>query len=40
MVDDRFYAEMHRVFPLVHHHSRRESARFRGAMQRVRRLLA
>lgn len=39
-VDDRFFAEMHRVFPLVHHHSRRESARFRGAMQRVRRLLA
>jgi hypothetical protein len=36
---EHFYAEMHRIFPLVHHHSRGESARFRGAMQRVRRQL-
>ena len=36
---DQFFVEMHRIFPLVHHHRRTESARFRGAMRRVRRLL-
>jgi len=38
-LDDRFFVEMHRVFPLVHHHRRTESARFREAMRRVRRLV-
>ena len=36
---EQFFAEMHRVFPLVHHHRRTESARLRDAMRRVRRLL-
>jgi hypothetical protein len=39
-LDEQFFVEMHRISPLVHHHSRRESARFRDAMRRVRRLLA
>lgn len=39
-LQDQFFVEMHRVFPLVHHHRRTESARFRDAMRRVRRLLA
>jgi hypothetical protein len=39
-VDERFFHEMHRIAPLVHHHSLRESARFRGAMDRARRLVA
>lgn len=39
-VNERFFAEMHRIAPLVYHHSLREPARFRRAMRRVRRLLA
>ncbi len=38
-VDERFFAEMHRIAPLVYHHRLREPARFRRAMGRVRRLL-
>lgn len=38
-VDDRFFAEMHSIAPLVYHHSLREPARFRRAMRRVRQLL-
>ena len=36
---DEFFVEMHRVFPLVHHHRRKQSARFARAMQKVRRLV-
>ena len=35
---DEAMVEIHRVFPLVYHHSLNENARFRGAMERVRRL--
>ena len=35
---DESIAEIHRVFPLVYHHSLNENTRFRGAMERVRRL--
>jgi hypothetical protein len=32
-------AEIHRIFPLTHHHSRVEKAHFRRAMDRVRQLI-
>lgn len=35
---DESIAEIHRIFPLVYHHSLKENARFRGAMERVHRL--
>jgi len=36
---DQFFVEMHRVFPLVHHHRRTLSGRFGEAMRKVRRLV-
>ena len=38
-LQDQFFVEMHRLFPLIHHHSGRESARFRSVMRRLRRRL-
>lgn len=38
-VSDEFVAEVHRIFPLTHHHRRNGTARFRAAMKNLRRLI-
>ena len=38
-VSDEFVAEVHRIFPFTHHHRRTGTARFRGAMEKLRRLI-
>lgn len=39
VLPDEFVEEIHRIFPLTYHHSRLETVRFRGAMERLRRLI-
>jgi hypothetical protein len=39
VVPDAFVEELHRLFPLVYHHSRGEKRRFRRAMETLRRLM-
>jgi hypothetical protein len=39
VVPDPFVEELHRLFPLVYHHSRREKPRFRRVMEKLRRLI-
>ena len=36
---DDFAAEVHRLFPLTYHHSRKPSARFRKTMERLRKMI-
>jgi len=38
-VSDAFVEELHHLFPLVYHHSRREKQRFRRTMETLRRLM-
>lgn len=38
-VPDAFVEELHRLFPLVYHHSRREKRGFRRVMDKLRRLM-
>ncbi|MDX1376086.1 MAG: hypothetical protein R3357_11010 [Burkholderiales bacterium] len=38
-VPDAFVEELHQLFPLVYHHSRREKPRFRRTMETLRRLM-
>jgi hypothetical protein len=38
-MSDEAIAAIHRIFPLTYHHSLKERARFRQAMDKVRRLL-
>jgi len=38
-VPDAFVEELHRLFPLVFHHSRQEKQRFRRTMETLRRLM-
>jgi hypothetical protein len=38
-VPDAFVEELHHLFPLVYHHSRREKQRFRRTMETLRRLM-
>ena len=38
-VPDAFVEELHQLFPLVYHHSRREKQRFRRTMETLRRLM-
>lgn len=38
-VPDAFVEELHHLFPLVYHHSRREKQRFRRTMESLRRLM-
>jgi len=38
-VPDAFVEELHHLFPLVYHHSRREKQRFRRTMEALRRLI-
>jgi len=37
-VSDQFVEEVHRLFPLTYHHSRKEKPRFRRAMDKLRRM--
>ena len=39
VVPDAFVEELHRLFPLVYHHSLREKQGFRRTMERLRRLM-
>lgn len=36
---DDFIAQVHRIFPLTYHHSRKPSARFRETMERLRHMI-
>lgn len=39
VVPDAFVEQLHRLFPLVYHHSRREKQGFRRMMEKLRRLM-
>jgi len=39
VVSDQFVEEVHRLFPLTYHHSRRGKLRFRRAMEKLRRMV-
>jgi len=39
VVSDQFVEEMHRLFPLTYHHSRKGKLRFRRTMEKLRRLV-
>lgn len=39
VVSDEFVEEIHKISPLIYHHSPKESAKFRRAMRRLRQLM-